>query len=156
VAGEPEVGDRPRPDHHDFDRHLFLGARDVFLLARAVVLACGAGDRGVGNDGDDGVEQHGDSDDCGRGEARPGDELLHHGLSGHGAVRQFVRGIPLGALRCAAHGSSEWSSVLRRRDLVQPGAARDSPRREAYLYKDGHPAGGRNRAADGVEFDGAA
>ena len=60
-----------------------FGLSRVFWLSMIMVL-----DRRHGHDAGHGSQQHHHPDPRQRRQARPRDELLHHGLHGHGALRQ--------------------------------------------------------------------
>ena len=65
--------------------------------------------------GADGLEQHAYPDNCGRRETRPRNELLHDGVSRHGAIRQPDRRHAVGAHRrlaprcCWAEPAAFWA-----------------------------------------------
>ena len=91
-----------------------------FALSRSLPVSLAVHDRRrFRHDGADGVDQHRDPDDRRRGEARPGDELLYHGVPGDGAVRQPARRLDLDAHWRAADGLAQRCVVHGDRRVVR-------------------------------------
>ena len=76
----------------------------VCAVAVAARVAAVHDDHRFRHDGADGVDQYRHPDDRRRRQARPGDELLHDGVPGDGAIRQSAGGLALDAHRGAADG----------------------------------------------------
>ena len=127
----PGLPDRRRRASGRWSAALYLASRPTVLgLGRIIVVAHGAlrlradrlrpvasavafaaadaADR-LRHDGADGGQQHHPANDRGGGQARPGDELLQHGLPGHGPVRQPA-GRRTGAAGSAPRGRSCWEA----------------------------------------------
>ena len=112
----------------------------IRALAFAAGFARVPDGRRLRHDGANGVDEHRDSDDRRRGEARTRDELLHHGVSRDGAVRQPAGGLALDAHRRAAHGRAERRAVHGDGPVVRERITRHPSARAPDLHAHGHPA----------------
>ena len=127
---------------------LWRGADRIWAVACLVALAAADADRGIRHDAGHGRQQHDHPDDRSRGQARPRDELLHHGLRGHGAVRQPAGG-RLGALgRRAGHADDYWRLLHCRGRMVCDSIAKDPRAYSTDLSRFGDSSG-RGNCCDG-------
>ena len=118
-----------------------FGLSHWFWLSMA--MAAGGG---RGHDAGHGRQQHHHPNAGERRQARARDELLHHGVHGHGALWQPAGRLHGQRLRRAVDGDCERSGGSARRGAGSLRAAGDQRGDSPDLSGDGHSAGGRRSA----------
>ena len=117
------------------------GAHRVRILAPHVAVAADDACHRIWHDAGADHQQHHPANARRRKAARARDELLRHGLCGHGAIRQPAGRSHGPRDRRSAHRHDQRSCMHRWFAVVLVAHERDSPRDEAHLRAAGHRAG---------------
>jgi len=122
-AGGAEERAGAGKDDSDGGGGVWGGADRVWIVAGVLAVDGDGADCGYGLYAGDGGEQYGDSDAGSGRQARAGDELLHDGVYGYGAVWEFAGGDDGGGDWGSVDGDCEWGGVAGGGGVVLVAAA---------------------------------
>ena len=138
VPGDEKKRARPRT-HNSFGIRGFWSRAHCFRPIPSLVAFAIADDvRGGIDDDPDGGQQHRIADHCGRRQTRPRNELLFHGISGNGAIWEFIGGRIGAPDRSAANGDDQRRGMYCGRSVVRIATKHNSKTRAPDLQNLGH------------------
>jgi len=150
IAGIAKNGARADQHDSDFGGAVWRGFDLFWSIAISAAIPLPDAHRRLWHDAGYGREQHGHSNLGSRRQARPGDELLHHGIRGYGAFRQSARRMASPPLRRAPRGHDHRSILRRRIGMVHHAVEIDPQSHASDLYRTGnhsqHPGTSNGRS----------